>query len=164
MTKIFVQIVVCTLASLGIISGLNADVREQARQTGGEVKVSLCEALASKFPYIHQCGDLDLVRVKAEVHEVVTSTVGAASKINATAGVQAGTKGSLDLSGQQKTKIKSGSGLLDLNLGNISTGLEAEVQADVEADVSAQGTGLGTWLGLDLSASNGLSLCQNNSD
>jgi hypothetical protein len=162
MTKIFVQIVVCTLASLGIISGLNADVREQAMQTGGEVKVSLCEVMASTFPYIHQCGDS--VRVKAAVHEVVTSTAGAASKINAIAGMQAGTKGSLDLSGQQKTKIKSGSGLLDLNLGNISTGLEAKAQADVEADVSAQGAGLETWLGIDLSASNGLNLCQYDSD
>lgn len=138
MTKIFVQIVVSALVSLGIISGFSADVREQARQTGGEVKAALREVLAS--------------------------TVETASEISANAGLQAGAEGSFNLSGQQNAAVESGSGFPGLNLGNVFAGFEAETQADAETDVSAQGPGLESWLGLDLSAGSGLNLGLSNSD
>ena len=138
MTKIFVQIVVSALVSLGIISGFSADVREQARQTGAEVKAALSE--------------------------VVASTAEVVSEISANADVQANAEGSFTLSGQQSATVESGSGLPGLDLGNISTWFEAETQADAEAEASAQGPGLESWLGLDLSAGSGLNLGLSNSD
>lgn len=142
MTKIFLQIVVSALVSLGIISGFDADVREQVRQTGGEVKAAL--------------------------HEAMTTTVEAAADIRARAeaGVdaQADADSSFSLSGQQNADADLGAGLSGLGLGSISSWFETSAQADVEADGSVEENGFETWLGFDLSASNQLNLGLDSSD